>query len=90
MSAKPSGWKVYTDITLTEINAFRPIKGKRASWATRNTMGRAVLVALASLLVAMEANMFVLTTKSNWSTLMNHLRMNILDLICGAGTVQGW
>ena len=82
MDAKPDGWTVYADITLLEINAFRPPKGNRASWAARNTKGRAGLVALASLLVAMEANMFVLTTKSNWSTIMNHLRTNIVDPRC--------
>lgn len=83
MNAKPDGWKVYADITLLEINAFRPVKGNRASWAARNTRGRSGLVAMASLLVAMEANMFVLTTKSNWSTMINHLRTNIIDPRCG-------
>ena len=83
MEAKPKGWNVYADITLLEIDGFRPRKGNRASWAARNTKGRAGLVALASLLVAMESNMFVLTTKSNWSTLMNHLRTNIVDPRCG-------
>ena len=83
MEAKPDGWNVFADITLLEINAFRPPKGNRASWAARNTNGRAGLVALASLLVAMEANMFVLTTKSNWSALMNHLRTNIVNPRCG-------
>jgi hypothetical protein len=83
MAAIPPGWKVYPDITLLEINAFRPPKGNRASWATRNTKGRAGLVAMGSLLVAMEANLFVLTTKSNWSTMMNHLRTNVVDPRCG-------
>jgi hypothetical protein len=83
MQAKPPGWNVYGDITLLEIDAFRPRKGNRASWAARNTKGRAGLIALGSLLVAMEANMFVLTTKSNWSTLMNHLRTQIIDPRCG-------
>jgi hypothetical protein len=82
MQAKPEEWTVYADITLMEINAFRPHKGNRASWATRNTKGRAGLVALGSLLVAMEANRFILTTKSNWSTLMNHLRTNVIDPRC--------
>jgi len=83
MDAKPDGWKVYADITLLEIDAFRPLKGNHASWTARNTKGRSGLVALGSLLVAMEANMFVLTTKSNWSTLMNHLRTNVIDPRCG-------
>jgi hypothetical protein len=83
MEGIPIGWNVYPDITLHEINAFRPKKGNRASWATRNTKGRAGLVALGSLLVAMEANKFVLTTKSNWSAMMDNLRTNIVDPRCG-------
>ena len=82
MNAKPNGWTVFADITLHEIDAFRPRKGNRASWAARNTKGRAGLIALGSLLVAMEANKFVLTTKSNWSTLMDHLRTQIIDPRC--------
>ena len=78
----PSGWKVYHDITITEINAFRPVKGNRASYATKNTKGRAGLVALGSLLVGLEAKSFVLTTKSNWSALINYLRTNIIDPRC--------
>jgi hypothetical protein len=35
------------------------------------------------LLVALEANYFVLTTASNWSRLMNELRKNVLDPSCG-------
>ena len=38
--------------------------------------------ALASLLIAMEANDFVLTTGSNWSRLMNELRKSILNPMC--------
>ena len=82
MDAKPPGWNVYADITLHEINAFRPKKGNRASWAARNTKGRSGLVALGSLLVAMESSMFILTTQSNWSTLMDHLRTNVIDPRC--------
>ncbi|KAG7353734.1 hypothetical protein IV203_003089 [Nitzschia inconspicua] len=83
MQAKPPEWNVYADITLQEIDAFRPRKGNRASWAARNTKGRSGLIALGSLLVAMEANLFVLTTKSNWSTLMNQLRTQVVDPRCG-------
>jgi hypothetical protein len=82
LEAKPPGWNVFADITLQEIDAFRPLKGNRASWASRNTKGRAGLVAMGSLLVAVEAKYYVLTTKSNWSTMMNHLRTNIIDARC--------
>ena len=83
LQAAPADWKVYVDRTVTELNAFRPTKGNRASWTTRNTKGRAGLVALGSLLVALEADSFVLTTKSNWSRLINELRQNVLDVRCG-------
>jgi hypothetical protein len=79
----PAGWNIYVDRTVAELNSYRPSKGNRASWTTRNTRGRAGLVALGSLLVAMEANNFVITTGSNWSRLINHLRKNVLDPHCG-------
>jgi len=81
--AAPPNWKVYVDRTVQELDTFRPKKGNRASWTSRNTKGRAGLVALGSLLVALEANSFVLTTKSNWSRLMNELRKNVIDPRCG-------
>jgi hypothetical protein len=83
VSQAPPGWTVYVDRTITELNAFRPKKGNRASWTVRNTKGRAGLVALGSLLVALEANTFVLTTKSNWSRVLNELRKRVLDEKCG-------
>ncbi|KAL3935169.1 MAG: hypothetical protein SGBAC_009257 [Bacillariaceae sp.] len=82
VAAVPNHWKVYADITLQEINAFRPVKGNRASHATRNTKGRAGLVAMGSLLVALEAKAYVLTTKSNFSSLINHLRRKIVNRQC--------
>ena len=41
-------------ITQLELNGFRPTKGNRTSWAARNMLDRSGLVALGSLLVAME------------------------------------
>jgi hypothetical protein len=79
----PPGWNIYADRTVTELNPYRPARGNRASWTTRNTRGRAGLVALGSLLVAMEADNFVITTGSNWSRLINQLRKNVLDAHCG-------
>eukprot|EP00594_Rhizosolenia_setigera_P011426 CAMPEP_0178954322 /NCGR_PEP_ID=MMETSP0789-20121207/8922_1 /TAXON_ID=3005 /ORGANISM="Rhizosolenia setigera, Strain CCMP 1694" /LENGTH=379 /DNA_ID=CAMNT_0020635703 /DNA_START=110 /DNA_END=1246 /DNA_ORIENTATION=- len=66
MTAKPEGWNVYTDITLQELDHFRPETGNHGSVTAKHSKGRMGLVGLASLLVAMEANMFVLTTRSNW------------------------
>lgn len=81
-AAAPPAWKIYVDRTIAELDLYRPSKGNRASWTTRHTKGRAGLVALGSLLVALEADDFVLTTKSNWSRLINELRKNVIDPRC--------
>ena len=86
-NAAPSGWTIYVDRTIAELDDYRPKKGNRASWAAKNTRGRAGLVALGSLLVAMESNYFVLTTKSNWSRLMDQLRKTMIDRKCGNCTM---
>lgn len=83
LEAAPSGWTVFVDRTIDELNDFRPSKGNRASHTTRNTNGRAGLVAMGSLLVAMEAKYYVLTTKSNWSRMIDFLRTQIIDPRCG-------
>lgn len=83
LDAAPAGWTIYVDRTIDELNEFRPPKGNRASHTTKNTKGRAGLVAMGSLLVAMEAKYYVLTTKSNWSRMIDFLRTNIIDPRCG-------
>jgi hypothetical protein len=83
LQSAPTDWNIFVDRTVSELSPYRPQKGNRASWVARNTQGRAGLVALGSLLVAMEANDFVLTTKSNWSSLMDALRRNVIDPRCG-------
>jgi hypothetical protein len=50
---------------------------------TKELEGKPGLWAMGSLLVAMEANHFVLTTKSNWARLMNELRKNVMNPRCG-------
>lgn len=81
--ATPAGWTIYYDRTVEELRDFRPPKGNRASHMSRNTKGRAGLMGMGSLLLAMEAKRFVLTTKSNWSRIMDHLRTNIINPECG-------
>lgn len=82
LEAAPEKWNVFVDRTYAELAAYRPAKGNRASWTARNTKGRAGLLALGSLLVAMEADDFVLTTASNWSRLMDALRQNVIHPRC--------
>ena len=86
--AAPSGWTVYVDRTIEELNEFRPHKGNRASHTSKNTRGRAGLVAMGSLLVAMEARYYVLTTKSNWSRMIDFLRTSIIDPRCDNCTLM--
>ena len=78
-----NSWTVHVDRTLVELGSFRPKKGNRASWTARNTQGRAGLVALGSLIVALEADAMVVTTQSNWSRLWNYLRTRAVDQQCG-------
>ena len=82
-TAASTNWRIYIDRTIPELNSYRPKKGNRASWATRNTRGRAGLVALGSLLVALEAQDFVLTTQSNWSRLLYALHQELVVVVRG-------
>ncbi|GAX24506.1 hypothetical protein FisN_18Lh058 [Fistulifera solaris] len=83
VASAPSYWNIYIDRTLVELTDARPNKGNRASWMTKNTQGRAGLMNVASWLIALEANRFVLTTASNWSRIVNDLRKNVIDPRCG-------
>ena len=67
---------------VTEMSLDRPDEGNNALESARRSEGRAGTIALASLLIAMEADEFVLTTGSNWSRLMNEIRKNIIDPRC--------
>jgi hypothetical protein len=82
-------WTVYLDHFYQEYQPYR--KGREIvynlpSHIAAETNGLAGLWALGSLLVALEAKYFVLTTQSNWSRLINELRKNIIDASCGACT----
>lgn len=77
-------WKVYLDRGLVEFQDIRPKRETNfASVTTKTSRGRMGLVNMASFLVMMEANMFVLTTGSSFSRVINGLRMNVLDRRCG-------
>jgi hypothetical protein len=83
--AAPPTWNIFVDRTFEELSAHRPALKRlnHASYTTRNTKGRAGLLAFGSLLVALEADDFVLTTRSNWSRLMDELRRSVIDPRCG-------
>jgi len=84
MNVAPDEWNIYIDQYFHDMKPYRPEKafGQNNNMNADKTKGRAGLVALGSLLVAVEANDFVLTTASNWSRLINELRKNVLDPRC--------
>jgi hypothetical protein len=84
MEAKPSHWTVYVDRFYTELSASSRVDAYNgANHMALKLRGKPGLVALASLLVAAEANDYVLTTSSNWSRLINEIRQNIVNPRCG-------
>jgi hypothetical protein len=82
LTAAPAGWNVYNDVYYQELHAYRKGEYNGNAHMSADLHGKPGLVALGSLLVAMESNDFVLTTMSNWSRLMNELRTHILDPRC--------
>lgn len=80
----PRAWNVYGDAMVGTLSEFLPQTIQRSNDKdfAESTQGRAGTVQLASLLIAMEANDFVLTTGSNWSRLMDELRRNVVDPRC--------
>jgi hypothetical protein len=82
-NAAPSDWNIYVDQYFREMLPYRRDTYNGSPLMAQDLNGQPGLLALGSLLVAMEADSFVLTTSSNWSRLMNELRRNILDPRCG-------
>lgn len=82
--AAPNEWTIYLDQYFHDMLPYRNTTDiyNQAPQSARETKGRAGLVAIASLLVAMEANDYVLTLVSNWSRMMNELRKNVIDPRC--------
>ena len=75
----PSHWKLYVDPYVQEFSQYRQKGFGGNAHMTKAQRGTPALAGLASLLIAMEANDFVLTTASNWSRLMNDLRRFIVQ-----------
>lgn len=82
-SRAPDHWNIYLDAYFDDFLSHRRNDTYNGSpLMAQDLKGRPGLVALASLLVAMEANDFVLTTASNWSRLINELRLNVVNPRC--------
>ena len=82
----PDEWNIYLDHYYTEMLPHRIDEYNGSPKTSKLLKGRTGLVAMGSLLVAMEANDYVLTTASNWSRLMNELREMIVDPRCNGCT----
>ena len=83
--AANSSWNICMDHFYTQFLPYRKdreVVMHLPSLITMELHGRPGLWALGSLLVAMEANYFVLTTKSNWARLINELRKNVVNPRC--------
>ena len=85
----------FRNLVIENVTGTLPAKGEMPqipqlynlpTLVSRKSEGKSSLWALASLLVALESNYFVLTTKSNWSRLMNELRKNVIDPRCNGCT----
>ena len=81
-SEAPKNWKIYLDQYYVEYLPYRVDKNSYFAGVSRNLKGTIGLIAVGSLLVALEANDYVLTTASNWSRMINELRKNILNPRC--------
>eukprot|EP00397_Hematodinium_sp_SG-2012_P041166 GEMP01045275.1.p1 GENE.GEMP01045275.1~~GEMP01045275.1.p1 ORF type:complete len:402 (+),score=105.44 GEMP01045275.1:195-1400(+) len=82
-SSSPRTWEMFTDHMVTEMQHIRPKRGNHAVTSAMVSHGMAGSTSLASLLLAMESQYYVLTTGSNWSRLINELRTNVVDPRCG-------
>jgi len=85
--AQPN-WKIYVDQYFQDLLEHRNPEYNGNPKMTKELEGSPGVIALGSLLLAMEANDFVLTTASNWSRLMDELRKNILNPRCNNCTTM--
>jgi len=82
----PSEWIIYLDPFYEELLPHRGEGYNNVPRAGKELKGKLGTTSLGSLLVAMEANEFVLTTESNWSRLMDAVRATIVDPSCDGCT----
>ena len=65
------------------------ISGQRTPMLeAKRSRGKAGFDSLVALLITLQAKYYVLTTTSNWSRLINELRISAVDLNCGNCTVM--
>lgn len=85
MKVKFEHWNVYIDQYYAEMHRLTYGESNVHRYAATDLSGQNGWIAFGSLLVAMEANNFVLTLASTWSRLMNELRnkcnRTLIDLL---------
>ena len=86
--AADPAWHLYIDQFYKDMLPFRNNVTQEVASVARDGNGHVGLLALGSLLVAMEANHFVLTSASNWSRRMNELRRTVVRSTCPGGYVE--
>ena len=76
-------WVVHSSGPKITIENEENARDVRMMDTAYNSKGKAGLQSLGALLIAMEANRYILTTGSNWSRLINELRKSVVDSRCG-------
>jgi hypothetical protein len=86
--AKSHNWTVHVDPYVEEMKPYYRKGLNNNPLMTKELQGRPTISALASLLVSLEANYYVLTSRSNWSRMIDELRLAVIDPRCGNCTVM--
>jgi hypothetical protein len=86
--AKSRNWTVHVDPYVEEMKPYYRKGLNNNPLMTKELQGRPTISALASLLVSLEANYYVLTSRSNWSRMIDELRLAVIDPRCGNCTVM--
>lgn len=76
--AMDPSWHLYVDQFYLDMLPHRNNKTQEVAGVAKKGLGNTGLLALGSLLVALEADHYVLTSASNWSRLINELRRSIV------------
>ena len=82
---KNQNWNLYIDQYYYDTINYRNVSYEilnQNPLTSKKLKGRGGLLALGSLLVALESNDYVLTTCSQWSKLINDLRLFVLNPRC--------
>jgi hypothetical protein len=85
-SAAPANWKITYDPTICSNTYTSKWDGSgTAASLSRQFKGTPGLAQLLGLMIALEAKHFLLTMESNWSRLLEELRVNLIEGHCKKG-----